>query len=79
MQTTPKIVGGGGGIIKILNKYLCYKRSLEMWNLIFSIIVSFEIEDKSQDRAETWEPRCRLIQDENRMGEEGKEGLLLLS
>lgn len=50
-----------------------------MWNLIFSIIVSFEIEDKSQDHAETWEPRCRLIQDENRMGEEGKEGLLLLS
>lgn len=50
-----------------------------MWNLIFSIIISFETEDKSQDHAETWEPRCRLIQDENRIGEEGKEGLLLLS
>lgn len=45
-----------------------------MWNLIFSIIIGFEIENKSPDHAETWEPRCRLIQDEDKDGGKRQRG-----
>lgn len=61
-------------IIKSLNEYLCYKHSLEMWNLIFSIIIGFETENKSPDHAETWELRCRLIQDEDKDGGRRQRG-----
>lgn len=53
-------------IIRILNEYLCYKHSLEMWTLIFSITTPFETNFKNKVQImQTWEPRCRLIQDED--------------
>lgn len=49
-----------------------------MQNVVYSIRMCFETENKGPNHRETWEQRCRQIQDENKDEEGGKENFSYL-